>query len=411
MPRKSNQPDMSGTPDRPSDHRSPVSAITPGNMMELVAMPGGKLTPAQQNFKELVARIDAAGMQLQEITKLIDAFRPLFAKKLQPLQDERDQLVREMVQFLDHQLMRKKWTMNQRVTMEDIVCTLAERSLDGEHDTGMEAILNRYRPRGDEDEFDDEGTDFAAEFEAMFGSAPGDGADDTRSPEQKLIDAMRESYDADGRGMHPRGKKSTRQKKAQLRAQQQAEQQAVDAGKLLKEIYRKLTSAIHPDREPDASERVRKTALMAEVNKAYESGNLLKLLQLQMQNLKIDSRAAATMADEKLRLINHTLRQQLSELEGEIVQLDVMAREEFRLDYHGALTAPILQRVLNTAAANARADNKILRQELTAIGRSETELKRWLKEQRQIGREDAGLTEAMLMAMMETTPRKRQRRS
>lgn len=409
MPRKSNKPDMSGTPDHSSDQPSPASATASGNMMELVATSGGKLTPAQQNFKELVAYIDEAGEYMQEITNLIDVFRSLFSKKLQPLQDERDQLVREMVQFLDRQLMRKKWTLNQRVTMEDIVCTLAGQSLDREHDAGMEAILDRYRPMGDEDEFDDEGTDYAAEFEAMFGSPPGDDANDALSPEQRLIDAIREPTDADGRGAHSQGKKSTRQTKAQLRAQQQAEQQAVDAGKLLKEIYRKLTSAIHPDREPDASERVRKTALMAEVNKAYESGNLLKLLQLQMQTLKIDSRAAATMADEKLRLINRILRQQLDELQDEIVQLNAMAGEEFRFDYRGALTAPILQRVLNTAAANARADNKILRQELTAIGRSETELKRWLKEQREIGRENADFTEAM--AMMNTTSQKRQRRS
>ena len=36
----------------------------------------------------------------------------------------------------------------------------------------------------------------------------------------------------------------------------------MDDGKLLKEIYRKLTSAIHPDREPNVAERTR--ALMRE---------------------------------------------------------------------------------------------------------------------------------------------------
>ena len=93
-----------------------------------------------------------------------------------------------------------------------------------------------------------------------------------------------------------------------------AEQQGLDAGKMLKEIYRKLTSVLHPDREPDEAERKRKTALMSEVNKAYESGNLLKLLQLQLQVGKLDSLAAATLADEKLQLINLTLRQQHDDL-------------------------------------------------------------------------------------------------
>ena len=188
------------------------------------------------------------------------------------------------------------------------------------------------------------------------------------------------------------GKKSTRQTKA--------EQLTVDAGKLLKEVYRKLTSALPPDREPDLAERARKTALMSEVNKAYESGNLLKLLQLQLQTLEVDSLVAATLADEKLQLINYTLRQQYRELELECQQLDLIVREEFQLAQYGALNAVVIQKALNVAAAETRADIKIMRRDLAVINTSDAQLKSWLKNQRQLMKEDEQFDFAMMQATL-----------
>ena len=188
------------------------------------------------------------------------------------------------------------------------------------------------------------------------------------------------------------GKKSTRQTKA--------EQLTVDAGKLLKEVYRKLTSALPPDREPDLAERARKTALMSEVNKAYESGNLLKLLQLQLQTLEVDSLVAATLADEKLQLINYTLRQQYRELELECQRLDLIVREEFQLAQYGALNAAVIQKALNVAAAETRADIKIMRRDLAVINASDAQLKSWLKNQRQLMKEDEQFDFAMMQATL-----------
>lgn len=38
---------------------------------------------------------------------------------------------------------------------------------------------------------------------------------------------------------------------------------------MLRNVFRQLASAVHPDRESDPDERDRKTALMSEANAAY----------------------------------------------------------------------------------------------------------------------------------------------
>ncbi|MEO7150416.1 MAG: J domain-containing protein [Burkholderiaceae bacterium] len=49
----------------------------------------------------------------------------------------------------------------------------------------------------------------------------------------------------------------------------------------LRNIFRRLASALHPDRERDPARREAKTALMQQANRAYEGRDLLTLLELQ----------------------------------------------------------------------------------------------------------------------------------
>ena len=57
----------------------------------------------------------------------------------------------------------------------------------------------------------------------------------------------------------------------------------------VREIFRKLASALHPDRETDPGERARKTALMQRANVAYAANDLLGLLELQFEVDQIDA--------------------------------------------------------------------------------------------------------------------------
>ena len=381
------------------DHPAPK----PATMLELVAMPGIKLSPTQRAFKQLVQKIEAIEQQLKEIAGLADVFRPLFDKTLQPLQEQQDKVNREMVLFLDAQLQRKGWTGNQRATMREIVCQTAELLIGSAFDEEAKTIFDRHS----DSPVAELTAALEAEIEEMFGGTSGKDGDEPRSPEEMFNDAMRmleEGEEQAAREVEARaaakrgGKQSARQQKAA--------QQALDAGKLLKEIYRKLTSVLHPDREPDEAERVRKTALMSEANKAYENKNLMKLLQLQLQASKFDSLTAATLADEKLQLINQTLKEQYSELQLEYQHLEMMVRGEFTPEYWGLLNAPAIQKALKAKVAGAKANMKMLREDLAWIKGSNSSFKIWLKEQRQFMREEEQI-EMVIEEMMVGVGRRR----
>lgn len=103
-------------------------------------------------------------------------------------------------------------------------------------------------------------------------------------------------------------------------AQQQAEEQQISLS--IREVYRKLASTLHPDRETDARERERKTALMQRVNEAYEKRNLLQLLKLQLELEHIDQNAVNNISEDRLKHYNKILKEQLVELEQEIFHVE-----------------------------------------------------------------------------------------
>lgn len=88
-----------------------------------------------------------------------------------------------------------------------------------------------------------------------------------------------------------------------------------DPAVLLRRLFRQLASALHPDREPDPQQRERKTALMAEANRAHGSGDLPALLRLQQQVLQAEP--ASQWDDARLAALVQLLRQQVADLERE----------------------------------------------------------------------------------------------
>ena len=80
--------------------------------------------------------------------------------------------------------------------------------------------------------------------------------------------------------------KARRQARLQVRQARRAADAAVDpdaerTGPALRDVFRRLASALHPDRETDPARRAAKTALMQQANRAHGDRNLLALLELQ----------------------------------------------------------------------------------------------------------------------------------
>ena len=104
-----------------------------------------------------------------------------------------------------------------------------------------------------------------------------------------------------------------RSAKAQARHERR-QRAAQGAERSIRDVYRRLASALHPDREPDPVERDRKTALMQRVNQANDARDLLALLSLQRELEQIDGADLARLADERLLHFNRVLKAQSATL-------------------------------------------------------------------------------------------------
>jgi hypothetical protein len=116
----------------------------------------------------------------------------------------------------------------------------------------------------------------------------------------------------------PRRKK----KDAKAIAREALRERAAEGGtRAVREVFRKLVSELHPDRETDPAEHARKTELMQRVNRAYEAGDLLALLEVQLSIEQIEPAALAGLADERLRHYIFVLEEQSLRLGDELEEL------------------------------------------------------------------------------------------
>jgi cell division septum initiation protein DivIVA len=101
------------------------------------------------------------------------------------------------------------------------------------------------------------------------------------------------------------------------------------AGRSVRDLFRSLARALHPDKVQDEHEKVRRTEAMKDISRAYEDGDLARLLELERRWLANDAVATTgTLEDDEtdrrcqaLVRTNEALRAQLKELTHELKHL------------------------------------------------------------------------------------------
>lgn len=356
-----------------------TAGIAPSNAL---VIGGHTLVPEQKQFNLLLAKIDKLKNALIELNAVADDFHQQYRKKISPLLAQQQALNKQMVIFLDQRLQGKGLSATVREGMAEIVCGLAVSLLSGPDAAEMQALLERYSPDGSEfdDEFDDEEEDalIAAEMKSMMSNMFGIDLNDDElqgSPEDVFAATMRKMHEAE---QARQSAKASRKKKTAK--QKLAEQDDVDAGRALREIYRKLASALHPDRETDEIERLRKTALMKQANAAYEKKDLLALLQLQLAAEQINPSSMTAVAQDKLRHFNRVLKEQASSLQSQLRSAEQALRMELGLDMYTRIAPGALQAALRQQVQGINAQIQFMQRDLQAI-QNDPALKRWVKEQ------------------------------
>jgi len=345
----------------------------------LLVIAGQSLGPEQQLFNQLLTKLEKQKLALHDFAELAQTYRVEYSRKIGPLEEQKRALSRDMVLFLDQRLLNAKGLSKKvRANMAEILCGLVQGLMHGPHAAEMQPIYERHSA-GDVDDSTAE-AEAAAAMQAMMEDLFGidmQGQEGLDSPEQILAAAMQKIHEQEQAQAERQAAKKARRKKTPKQAQ--AAQEDLDAGKALRDIYRQLASALHPDREPDERERLRKTELMVEVNVANEKKDLLALLQLQLKVEQIDPGTVAMMAQDKLRHFNRVLKDQLQSLQTELLLSQQQFRHEFDLTF-GAITQRSLQTALRSQAQRQEADLAWMRKDVQLI-QTDDGLKSWVIEQ------------------------------
>ena len=362
--------------------------MPPTQALQISAVQAGPaLTPAQKRFNTLIRQIEKARQTLAAWQDGIATYRRAPAEGLQPLQEQLLDGHRQWVLALDAALGRPGWTKAERTTLRELLCEAAGELLDGGEDAEMKVLFNKHADVDFDTEQRDAMRTMKSLAEAMTGLDLGDdeGLDSDADLIARMRQGLREQAAAEEAGQAERTTKAAPRRKST--AQQRREAEAQQATQSVREVYRKLASALHPDRETDERQREAKTALMQRVNQAYEAQDLLTLLELQLQIEQIDESHIANAGEQRLKHYNKVLGEQLAELKAEVQDIEMGFCMEFGLEPGWGLTPRKLGQVLEQTSRQWRAELSEQQRELRMLGDTAT-TKRWLKRVRQERRED-----------------------
>ena len=373
MPKHSKQPDLFSKPTADAVETAVVS----------LAIVGGKLSPEQARFNKLVARVETLTQHIEAVRALGDAHRPAFMQTIPPLEARCRELIREMVLLLDLRLQQKTqkgFTEKDRQFARELICSLAIGFAQS-GDAVMQAIFDAHSDQS-LDEMDSED---AAEMQAMFddvlnGDAP---KQDPSATTEEIFRAgaerIRELEEARSEKRNAR-----KSKRDQAARELKGGQPQDDPETVLRTLYRRLASKLHPDRERDPLARDRKNALMSQANAAYEKRDLMTLLRLQLTVEQLNSESIAGMAKEKMAALTHLLKEQVQTLEYELDQARGQVAQEFGVSPFATVDRLSLARSLNDQRADLQAEVSQMEYDFNRVRNNDIELKRWLKEQKKL---------------------------
>jgi hypothetical protein len=161
------------------------------------------------------------------------------------------------------------------------------------------------------------------------------------------------------------------QQEAQQEAINEAQQEALNEQAKLKQsirdIFRKLVSVLHPDRESNPAEHGRKTVLMQRTNVAYAANDLFGLLALQREVTPINLAGPDDAGDDRIWQYNRILDAQMNEVRSQIHALKSAFALDMGWDFGRCRTLKAMMKGLRNDIAEMRANIKNIEANLNAL--------------------------------------------
>jgi hypothetical protein len=356
-----------------------------------------KLTPAQQRFNDLLARIELLSGHIQRLESWSDRHRYAHIQALREWVQQARVHRKSLLLFVHERLQTTDFTDRQQRMARGLVRGLIDQ-LAASADPQVQALSDLYVSEEDTQEAAEEQAEAARQLRERIEEALGQPLNKPsqyQTPEEMMQAGMRQwQHQQEANEAKKNAKRTARKAEKQAKKKNAAAEKGdvpaamlreLDAKSAIRTIFRQLASALHPDREPDEQERLRKTGLMSEVNAAYEKNDLTTLLRLQMQVTQGSPQSTAGMADDKLMAMSVLLKEQVSALEDDLDQLQSRLSRELCVPVRADADEAVLAQSLQRLQADQRHITESLESDLRRI-QNDAELKRWLKEQWQLAK-------------------------
>ncbi len=333
----------------------------------VIAAGGQALSLEQERFNEALAKLRTMKAQRALVEQALEgALRALHGLRHE-LAPKRNAALKAVALLLGERMRGKGLTARQRHTAEELLAImLGEPSLLGDQECQqLGAELLSTDPHPDTADLPDEQGVIEDElgnpaFLAMLkraGLSPNDFPPQTPLSEVLTAAQIRLSRAADERQTAKQNAKDERARKKKAGAAAGAGDaiapQALSApDQALRDLYRQLARDLHPDREPDALLRERKTELMSRVNAANDRKDLLAMLELQSQFVLEGGMAVpANLPDARVAALTQLLDAQIKAERQQLDQLRSQVYQEFGL----ALNVTRVDRLFEQALESERA--------------------------------------------------------
>lgn len=344
----------------------------------------GPLSRVRKQFNTLVKKLEAERVRLALWRDELPRIRALADSEYSPLARTFDAHRRRLLLLLDQACSDKTMGKKDREKLADVICSTALELMQiDEEDEAIKEIYNKHS-----------GCDFDLDMDAekafmreMVGAATGvelDDDTDFSSPRaffEAMRDKMEEREREEGQKQEQIGQ-ARPAKPAKLSAREARHQaEELKLKQSVRDIFRKLASGLHPDRETDPAERGRKTALMQRANVAYAANDLLGLLELQLEVDQIDQTGLDNLGDDRIKQYNRILDGQVNEIKFEIIALETALSLDMGWEFGRRRTPKAMMRGLRADIAEMRANVKYIEADLDTFSDLK-KLKAWLKHYR-----------------------------
>ena len=304
------------------------------------------LDAEQRMYNALLDELDAATQALESLKLLQEAHSQERDKKLRPLEQQARQLYAQIVEQLEQRLLNTV-------------------GLSKKHLADIETLVHAF-------------SKVLNTPDTQRAATPFTQSEHPHISEQTTLDKTAEREAA---------------KQAHQAKRQQAKQAVIgnsssgsevqNTPNLLRNMYRKLASALHPDRARDEAERIHKTALMGQVNAAHDAKDLLTLMRLQLltqtPESPTESAYTTSIPKDKLKQAIQQLQAQLHALRVAWQQMQTSMQEEWDLPY-GNISAKSLQMALRKEAQEFTSHIAYLQSDALWLS-DDAFLKNWLAHQ------------------------------